>query len=157
MSNQQKSTSASKPVQQSIQRRRKQNLDGFNQKLKVPDVQALSDYALRWMNDVDGRCYYKNTEDDWDFVKVTEIGNVPIGDNPNADERGVGGNVAKRVGTDERGNPIWAFLMKKRKAFYDADYKEAQRHLDQLENRLHTGGDHEIENRVGTLKLNRGT
>jgi len=134
-------------------RRRVQSLDGLNQKLNVPAIKGLEDYHLAWINDQDGRTYYKSVHDDYDFVLNSELGGVPIGDKVSEDDRSPGAKVCKRVGTTENGAPILAYLMKKRKEFYDSDQAEKQAKIDLNEQQLKRGGDH-LKNPHGTVDIN---
>ena len=138
-------------------RRRQQSLDGLNQKLSVPKIPGLSGYHLAWVNDQDGRPYYKNTLDDYDYVTNAELGGVPIGDKVTEDDRQPGAKVSKRVGTTENGAPILAYLMKKRLEFFKDDQAEKQAKISENEQQLKKGGDHLKSHQHGDVEITRGT
>lgn len=114
------------------QRRRRQNFDGLNLKLSVPDGLKDDDYEYRWINDDGNRIFERTKQDDWDHVTTKEI---------TLDERDSGqGTVIERVvgrGTD--GKPLKAYLCKKRKDYVEQDRKAKQQQIDETEKAILTG------------------
>jgi hypothetical protein len=108
-------------------RRRKGNIGDPGYNLAVPPIPG---YELRWVNDYEGRdrlnMLYQN---DWDFVEPKEIESwlrVEVGDETVTPQLQLGNKVVRKVGTEKTGKVLYAYLMKKRKEYYDADYAEQQ-------------------------------
>lgn len=85
-------------------------------------------YSYRWVNDQGGRMAQLR-DNDWDPAPEQA---VPNGDGPGT----VGAKVA---GTDESGKPFNAVLMRKRKDWFDADYKEKMAPLDEMDKAIRAG------------------
>ena len=89
-------------------------------KLGLPEEQLdRKAHAHRWVNDTGDRveAFKRN---DWDPVQID------------------GRTESRVVGTDS-GQPVKAVLMRKRKDWYDADYKESQKPLDDIEKDIKRG------------------
>jgi hypothetical protein len=77
-----------------------------------PGVMAPGDekkFAYRWANDEKDRIYRLTTLDDWDFV-------TPTGSKGTKDEA-----VTYRLGANNDGSPLNAYLLRKPKKFFEAD------------------------------------
>lgn len=107
-------------------RRRKGKLNGENLNLKVPEITG---YETRWANDQKNRIYQLTQLDDWDFVTAEEIAdpNNPdkplVGEkthNPNAE----GSSRIRALVDKDKDGPVYAFLLKKRREFVEADKRE---------------------------------
>jgi len=120
-------------------RRRKARLDGLNLNLTTPEIQG---WVCRWSED-DRRLYQRTQLDDWEFVRPEEIADPETGkpmvgektDNPNVDGAG---RVRIRVGTRE-GLPVFQYLIKKRKEFFDADKAERDAEQVKMDEQLKQG------------------
>lgn len=136
-------------------RRRKARLDGVNLNMSVPEI---SDHTTRWVNDLKNRPHKLNTMDDWDFVRPDEItdpetGKPLVGEatkNPNVDG---GGRVRMRVGVQE-GEVIYAYLMKKRTEFVEADLAEKHKAQVEDDDRIRRGISH-VDHQYGDVQLSR--
>ena len=93
-------------------------------------------YELRWTNDVGDRVTSRYNED-WDYVSWDEIGSTPGQDSMTSE--GVGDRVNKVVGTGEHGRPIRAYLMKKRKEWYEDDQSAKEEQIASKEASMFRG------------------
>lgn len=101
-------------------------------KLGIPEEMLdRSNFEYRWANDKGNRVA-QLTADDWDAVSE------PV----KADSDGSGSVQTKIVGTDG-GKPVSAILMKKRKDWYLADRKESQKPLDETDEAIRRGVNHQ--------------
>lgn len=95
-------------------------------KLSVPEDQLdRNTYVYRHVNDVGNRIAQMEAED-WD--------KAPLDGNSVS---------ARHVGTDEGGKSIPAVLMRKRKDWYNADQKEKQKPLDEIDEAIRRGTAHQ--------------
>jgi hypothetical protein len=81
-----------------------------HQKLALPaEFRDDPNYAYRWINDDNSRVYDLTVEDDWDIctLKGTEAGD---------DDK-----VRRPVGTKKNGDPLYAYLVRKKKEYFDED------------------------------------
>lgn len=126
-----------------VQRRLKRGkLNGENLNMSVPSVG--SEWETRWVNDQKNRPYRLNQFDDWEFVTAEEIpdphnpGQPLVGEktvNPDVDG---GARIRMRVGVED-GQPIYAYLMKKRKEFVEQDKREKFSRLDEVDAQVKRG------------------
>ncbi len=118
-------------------RRRRRNVGGYRVKMSAPKIPGFETY---WANDIKNRIHELTVEDDWDFVtkeEVTKDGRVDVGDPDISNVVAPGeSRVSIPVGTHE-GQPLYAYLLKKKKEYYDADKKEASKRIDEVEKQLH--------------------
>ena len=88
-------------------------------------------YVYHTFNDVGNRMHSKTVQDDWDIVRdVTE---------PDPDGRAEGAQARKLVGSTKDGKPIFAYLCRKRKDWFDEDFRKRQRKLDEQDQQIKTG------------------
>jgi len=106
-------------------RRRKQNIGEPKTYLGAPPIEG---HVTRWVNDYEGRDrlseFYGN---DWEFVLNREIESfhrIEVGDESVTPQLGLGEKVRRKVGTEASGRVLYAYLMKKRKEYYDSDMAE---------------------------------
>jgi hypothetical protein len=109
-------------------RRRRTNIGEPNYSLAAPQIPG---YETRWVNDYEGKdrlnMFYQN---DWDFVEPREVKSwmrIEVGDETVTPQLQLGNKVARKVGTNQTGTVLYAYLMKKRKEHYEADYQEQQK------------------------------
>ena len=97
-------------------------------KLHVDPDRMDPGYEYRWVNDKGGRvqAMYDN---DWDKVEDGALSDAP------------GTVPSKTVGSDG-GKPLNAILMRKRKEYYEADFKEKQKPLDEMDEAIRRGVNH---------------
>jgi hypothetical protein len=90
-------------------------------------------FAYHWASDKGNRIAQMK-DNDWDVVN----------EEVKADADGLGTVQNKVVGTDA-GKPIQGVLMRKRKDWFDADKKEAQKPLDETDEAIRRGLNHTKE------------
>ncbi len=101
--------------------------------IKLGVDQSLLDpnFTHRWVNDKGNRVQQLEAAD-WD----------PVTEAVKADSDGSGTVQTKIVGTDA-GKPYSAILMRKRKDWFQADKKEAQKPLDETDEAIRRGLNHQ--------------
>lgn len=93
-----------------------------------------TNFEYRWVNDKGNRVKQLH-DDDWD--KVSD----PVKD----DATGLGSVQSTVVGTDKEGKPFEGILMRKRKDWFQADQKEKQGALDEVDEAIRRGAKHTKE------------
>lgn len=108
------------------ERRRKGKVGKLDQKLAVDPAMMDPAYRYRWANDNELRV--QNLEaNDWDIVDARD----PLKDRDG--RSGLGSAVSKVVGRNDDGSPKKAYLMRKRRDWYDADKAERQAEINKQE------------------------
>lgn len=135
------------------ERRRKDNvIDGNYSKLGVRAIPEIANkHNLAWVNDVGSRVQDKYHQD-WDYVTYDEL--VHAGDSTLSGPNKPTGNVTKVVSYD---GTVTAYLMKKQKNFYDVDYRDKQRKIDETDKQLREGDLFKVDEQYGKVKLGRKT
>jgi hypothetical protein len=113
--------------------RRRKNTGVTGQRLGV--VESMLDrekYAYRWLNDNPGRLMNKTKEDDWDIV---------FNDGVKEDSTDLGNAVRQVVGTHKDGSPLYAYLCRKPKTYFDEDQSSKHRDLDRQLEEMRRGND----------------
>lgn len=100
-------------------------------KLGVDQSRLDPRFTYRWANDAGNRIQHLEAKD-WD----------PVSEAVKDDSEGEGSVQAKIVGTAE-GKPVKAILMKKRKDWFEADKKEGQKPLDEMDEAIRRGVNHQ--------------
>lgn len=97
-------------VQSERRRRRDDTLNRVHHlKLAIPaEFRDDKEHEYRWINDENSRVYDLTKEDDWDICTTSKP-------ETSDDDR-----VRRPVGTKD-GKPLYAYLVRKPKAFYDED------------------------------------
>lgn len=116
------------------ERRRRRQGFGMERSLKlhVPDDSKDPNYVYRWVND-DGRRVRQLTEmDDWDLVSDEKIAESDR-------QAGLGTRAERVVGKTEQGAGQRAYLLRKRRDWYEADKKEEQKALVDVERKMAKG------------------
>lgn len=114
------------PKADGVQERRKKRTGLIGKRLGVPEsLTNFNDFAYRWVNDDGVRFFMLTEQDDWELA--------PQG--PDEAETVDIGNAVKRVvGSKPDGSPMFAYLCRKPRKFYDDDAADKQAELDkQLE------------------------
>jgi hypothetical protein len=110
--------------------RRRRNTDalaGKRRRLQVDESQLdRENFEYRWVNDDAQRVYAMTVQDDWEIVADPE-GKIKT------NVKGDGTKVSVVAGVGDRGVPVNAILMRKPKAYYDADYAALMRKIDETE------------------------
>ena len=145
-----------RPPKKASERRRKPGVHGRNRmKLSVPESPKLAGFKLRWYNDLDTNLYDKNTLDDWEFVSEDEVEGF-VGEGNNTE--GMGSRVSVLVDTAQNGNPIYAYLMKKKIEYVEEDKADLIKERNEKEQALKRGNDR-IENMydAGNTRIERSS
>jgi hypothetical protein len=128
-------TRENRATEERTERRKKRGetvLSGIN--LAVDESKLdRNNYEYRWVNDKGARMAQMHA-DDWDPAPEGAV----LGSDEDVSAQ------SKVVGTDE-GKPYRAVLMRKRKQWYAEDQKEKQRPLDEMDNAIRRGANHQKE------------
>lgn len=124
-------------------RRRNDSIDrmaGFTLDIFQPEQLDLKNYVYRWVEDSGARIRVATKSDDYDPVVASEIKDF----DPDTIGCEGGESIRQVTGRRENGQPIYAYLLKKPREFFDEDQRAgARRRQDQLEGRIlrgETGG-----------------
>lgn len=98
----------------------------------------------RWINDAGGRIQLAQ-EGGYEFV-TQDMAEGQVGDPGALGTDNTGAFVSRIVGTNADGSPLTSYLMEINDEFYEADQKEKQKRLDELDEQIRGGN---IEGRVG--------
>lgn len=103
-----------------VKTRQRGVFNGTNKKLDV--LTEIPGYQLRWFNDAPGRVDRAQVGG-WDFVTNGEVAQA---DTNRVVERNsdVGGKIRAIVGTTDMNEPLYAYLMKIKKEWFDEDQQE---------------------------------
>ncbi len=109
-------------------RRRDTEMDGHRMTLTIPPIyRDDKENQYRWANDDRSRLFGLTKQDDWD--KCPAVGDAEDGAN----------SVRRQVGTKKNGEPLWAHLVRKPKAYCEEDRAKQQADLDETMNQLAAG------------------
>lgn len=84
----------------------------------------LENYVYYWFNDEGNNLRRMTVMDDYDFVTTAELGQSF---NPEWTDSESAERVRMLVGNKQDGSPLYAYLCKKRRAFWQSDYEETVR------------------------------
>jgi hypothetical protein len=124
-----------------IRRRRRSNgnLNRMTQyKLDCIPEEALDlkNYVYRWVNDEAGRLRAATRMDDYDFVQTHELEGGGFDTEGQTDSESTD-RVRMLAGTDKQGHPVYTYLVRKPRAFHEADYEEiVEAREDMMEGRV---------------------
>ena len=113
---------------QSQRRRRSDSAATAGLKLHVPEDMKDDKFEYRWVNDKPGRIHQLTKQDDWDVVST---------DRPDQLTAAAEGSVMKRSVDKSTGDS--AVLLRKPKDYFEADRREKQRPVDEIEKALRSG------------------
>lgn len=86
-----------------------------------PDALDLKNYVYRWINDEPGKLRQATKKDDYEHVSSSELGE-------SFDKEATDSESTERVrmisGTDKFGNPVYTYLCKKPREFWESDNEE---------------------------------
>lgn len=114
--------------------RRRRNTDalaGKRRKLSVSEQNLdRTNFVYRFANDEGNRIHDLTVNDDWEVVPQR-----------NGDEQtdGLGADISRYAGRDDRGQAVRAVLLRKKKDWHDDDKKAAQRRIDETEAAIRQG------------------
>lgn len=110
------------------ERRRRDNgsLDRLlNLRLAIPpEFKGDTEHEYRWINDENGRVHNLTVEDDW---------NICVRSDPEASDAD---KIRRQVGTKKNGEPLYAYLVRKRKDWYDEDKRARSKANNEREDAL---------------------
>lgn len=84
----------------------------------------LENYVYYWFNDEGNNLRRMTVMDDYEFVTTAELGDSF---NPEMTDSESSERVRMLVGTKQDGSPLYAYLCKKPRSFWEADYDEIVR------------------------------
>lgn len=87
-------------------------------------------FAYRFVNDIGDRIVDKTVRDDWDKVLDPDV---------KEDTDGLGAPIRKVVGRNVDGSPLYSYLLKKPKEFFDEDAKKKSLRRDELDATIKRG------------------
>lgn len=117
--------------------RKRIGFGGFRSKLDVPN--QIPGYHLHIFND-EGNRIAEAQAAGYTFVRPSEVGVQPKQGDDISDER-----VSWLVGTDDGGRPIRGYLMKIEQEYWEEDYRESQKPVDEVEAVLKGTQDHKAD------------
>lgn len=120
-------------------RRRAGSLDRMAQyKLDIFSPDQLDPaYVYRWVTDENSRLRMVTKMDDYDFVQADEIPDFSADDETDSEP---GGRIRIIGGEGKNGRPIYQYLVKKRRDFWEEDNAQAMRFRDDtLKGRVYKG------------------
>lgn len=111
--------------------------NGTTKKLSV--MTEIPGYQLRWFNDQDGRIEAAVGRAWWDFVTQEEIA---LSDGNKVLERNsdVGNKVRMIVGTLDNGTPLYAYLLKIKKEWFEEDQQSSAKQIRDSEKEMVRNG-----------------
>jgi hypothetical protein len=119
------------PRTEEVQARRRRRSDsGPSAGLKLHVTEDMKDpnFEYRWVNDKPGRIHQLTVQDDWDVVST---------DRPDQLTAAADGSVMRR--SVDKSNGDNAVLLRKPKDYFEADRREKQRPVDEIEKALRSG------------------
>jgi len=130
--------------QESTKEARKERvpLGTLRRKMSIPEGLIPKNKVGRWVNDKSGRLQAAQ-EGGYDFIDDPL---AKIGEGPENQRDNLGTKVSRIVGTKEDGSPLRAYLMAINKSLYDADQREKNKRLDEIDAAIQRGN---VEGEVG--------
>ena len=116
-------------------RKKRGTFNGTEGKLNVAHL--IDGYHIHILNDTPGRIS-QALENGYEFVSPEEVGGAT---NSNVTDRNtdLGEKVRFLVGHDEKGNSLFAYLMKIPQEWYDEDQQAIQERSDKIDNAIRKG------------------
>lgn len=126
-----------KRVAETRKRRRRRDALGDEGRLKLSIAEAMKDpnYEYRWINDtLGGRMTVKTKFDDWDPVTTSDL----EGYEQNARDVSEGTQI-KRVAGQAGSEPLYSYLCRKPKEFFEEDKQAKLGEITDIEDRIRQG------------------
>lgn len=101
-------------VENVARRRRDTDFSGVFYRLGIPYAFRDPNYVYYWANDVPGRLEQLTKFDDWDFVNLDKNNKVISSSETST-------ALSHEVGVDGSGHPMRAYLLRKRKIYFEED------------------------------------
>lgn len=104
-------------------------------KLEVPEAANDPDHVYRWINDKPGRLQ-RAIAGGWEYVEdhAMQIGTGSTTRNSEQDSR-----ISQIVGKNENGFPLYAYLMRIKREWYDEDQSVKQAAIDEVQKTIERG------------------
>lgn len=137
-----------------VERQRRVPMGGFRRKLSIaPDLKEQG-FQYRWVNDVPGRLDdFKNAG--YEFVTKEKV--PVVGEDGVVIREGVDSRMSQMVGVNRDNSPMYAYLMRQRKEYYDEDQKAKEADIKAKESSILQGADaHGAPDRKDPSKPGRG-
>ncbi len=110
-----------------------------------PECLDLENYVYRWVNDEAGKIRIATKYDDYNHVPVSEL----KGFDPEGFDGEGGETVRMLAGNDKFGNPVYTYLLKKRRSFWESDNEEVvNAREDMMAGRVYRGEVGDTDNQV---------
>jgi len=137
-------------------RRERVPLGAPRSKLSIDESLIPGNMAKRWICDRPGRL---EQVQDAGFTFVDDP-NIKVGEGVEDGKDQMSSHVRRLVGTHEDGRPMYAYLMKQPKRYYEEDRKLYNQELDRTDEAIHAGaiGPGQDEQRYvpkGAININR--
>lgn len=94
-----------------------------------PEDLDLENYVYRWVNDENSRIRQLTKADDYDFVPAGELGEGFDRDNTDSESAD---RLRMTVGTHKSGAPLYAYLLRKPRAFWEEDNEVVVRNREEM-------------------------
>ena len=113
-----------KPKSEAEPERRKKRTGGMlGRRLGVPNSMLDHEkFAYRWINDDGMRMYMLTEEDDWHLAPKNGVDTETVD---------IGEAVKRIAGRNDDGSPMYAYLCRKKRTFFDEDQKQKSAVLDE--------------------------
>ncbi len=116
-----------------------------------PEQLDLDNFVYRWVNDEDGRIRMATQADDYDFCGACDVKNFEVGSTDSEGE----GRVRMLTGRDKHGNPVYSYLLKKPREYFEEDQERAvQAREDMMNGIVHHGEVEALDGKAAELKGN---
>jgi hypothetical protein len=138
----------------SRRRRRAGNLNrmaSFKLDIFEPEQLDLENFVYRWVNDEDGRMRMATHMDDYDHVSASEIKQFDA----NSTDSESSERIRMLTGRDKNGNPIYSYLLKKPRAYFEEDQERSvQFREDMMNGIVHNADVGSLEGKASDLAGN---
>ena len=93
------------------------------------DEQLDAEYIYRWVDDIGSRLRVLTKQDDYDFVNADEIADFSVDDMTDSES---GQRLRMIVGEKKNGDPLYSYLLRKRRDFWESDNADAMDYRDDV-------------------------
>lgn len=135
-------------------RRFKGNLGGFSQKLSVSGELDWDNYHYRWANDLKNRLHDLTVRNDYEFTPKTGL---HVGQKAKDGNNDLGSYVRELVGTKESGEPLYSYLMRIPKKFFEENQAVKEAKIAEQERMILEGNTKEASDTQYVVDRGRGS
>lgn len=104
-------------------------------KMSVPQAEQDKDHVYRWFNDKPGRLQRAQNAG-YEFV---EDPTIQVGEGSESKQSNQDARVSMLAGKDERGGPLYAYLMRIKREWYEDDQDVKQAAIDEIDEAIQEG------------------